>query len=223
MMIDSFAALIPQYLKTHSGSVFYSGRTAFSGPAPLYILGLNPGGSPKEQANQTVERHTAWVLNEAADWSAYKDECWIGEVPGTTGMQPRVLHLLRKLNLQPRNIPASNVIFVRSAREKDIAVPFQRLAKACWPFHKAVIERLSVRVVLCLGQRSGRWVREQLNAKSRVDQFVETNNRHWTTTAYENSNGIAVVVATHPSRADWRTPSADPSPLVKRMLAVHGQ
>jgi len=35
-----------------------------------------------------------------------------------------------------------------------------------------------------------------------------------------NTEGIAVVVATHPSIADWTTPAADPSPLVKSMLAL---
>lgn len=40
---------------TRSGSVFYSGRSAFSRPASLYLLGLNPGGSPERQAAETVE------------------------------------------------------------------------------------------------------------------------------------------------------------------------
>ena len=219
-MIDKFAALIPQSLLKHSGAVFYSGRKAFSTPSPLYILGLNPGGSPKEQAAETVEWHTKKVLNEAADWSAYRDEIWRGNSPGTAGMQPRVLHLLRQLNLEPGNVPASNVIFVRSAREKDINNQFRQLAELCWPFHQAVIERLGVRVVLCFGQKSGGWVREQLNANNQVDQLVEKNERRWTSVSYKNSNGIAVVVATHPSIADWTTPATDPSLLVQRMLEV---
>jgi hypothetical protein len=219
-MIDKFAALIPQSLLKHSGAVFYSGRKAFSTPSPLYILGLNPGGSPEEQAADTVERHTEKVLNEAAEWSAYRDELWRGNSPGTAGMQPRVLHLLRRLNLEPQNVPASNVIFVRSAREKDINNQLRQLAELCWPFHQAVIETLGVRVVLCFGQRSGRWVREQLNANNLVDQLVEKNKRRWTSASYKNSNGIAVVVATHPSIADWTTPATDPSQLVKRMLEV---
>jgi hypothetical protein len=219
-MIDKFAALIPQSLLTHSGSVFYSGRKAFSTPSPLYILGLNPGGSPKEQAAETVEWHTKKVLNEAADWSAYKDERWLGNSPGTVGMQPRVLHLLRRLNLEPRNVPASNVVFVRSAREKDINNRFRQLAELCWPFHQAVIERLGVRVVLCFGQRSRSWVRERLNANNPVDRFVEKNNRRWTSTSYKNSSGIAVVVVKHPSIADWTKPATDPSLLVQRMLVA---
>jgi hypothetical protein len=221
-MIDKFAALIPQSLLKHSGAVFYSGRKAFSTPSSLYILGLNPGGSPEEQAADTVERHTEKVLNEAADdWSAYRDEIWRGNSPGTSGMQPRVRYLLRQLNLEPGNVPASNVIFMGSARGKDIDNRFRQLAELCWPFHQAVIERLGVRVVLCFGQKSGDWVRERLNANNPVDQFVEQyEKRHWTSISYKNSDGVAVVVATHPSWADWTNSQADPSQLVKRMLEV---
>ena len=218
VMIDKFAGLIPHSLLAHSGSVFYSGRKAFSTPSRLYILGLNPGGSPNEQAAETVDWHTKKVLNGAADWSAYQDEEWQGKPPGTFGMQPRVLHLLDQLKLEPRNVPASNVVFVRSAREKDIKNRFRPLAELCWPFHQAVIEELRVRVVLCFGQQSGSCVREQLNANNLVDQFVEKNNRRWASTSYKNSNGIAVVVATHPSIADWKTPATDPTLLVQRML-----
>lgn len=217
-MINQFKTLIPQSLLTHSGSVFYSGRTAFSTPSQLYILGLNPGGSPQEQAAETVGWHTEKVLNAADDWSAYQDERWQGNSPGTHGMQPKVLHLLRRLNLEPRNIPASNVLFVRSACENDIKKRFRPLAELCWPFHQAVIEGLGVRVVLCFGKCSGSWVRERLHARNRVDQFVESNNRRWTSTAFMNADGIVVVVAAHPSRADWTTSATDPSPLVQRML-----
>ena len=53
-MIDEFRALIPPSVLAESGAAFYSGRAAFSAPSPLYILGLNPGGSPLLQANDTV-------------------------------------------------------------------------------------------------------------------------------------------------------------------------
>ena len=134
-------------------------------------------------------------------------------------MQPRVLHLLRQLNLEPEQIPASNVVFVRSAREADISAHFHQLAQLCWPFHKSVIEHLDVRAVLCFGKRSGEWVCKQLNAKKHIDQFVENNNRHWTSASFMAPNGVKVVVATHPSTADWTTPATDPSPMVRRILA----
>src|ERR1035441_983377 len=108
-MIDNFAPLIHQDLWKYSGAAFYSGRKAFNTSSPLYILGENPGGYPKDQATETVEWHTKWVLNEAeADWSAYQ-EPWRDKSPGgTVGLQPRVLHLLGQLHLKAGNVPASN-------------------------------------------------------------------------------------------------------------------
>ena len=88
--LDGFVKLIPQCLLQKSGAVFYSGRKAFSNRSPLYILGLNPGGSPTEQAGDTVERHTCGVLKKPEYWSEYQDEIWRGTSKGTSGMQPSV-------------------------------------------------------------------------------------------------------------------------------------
>jgi uracil-DNA glycosylase len=219
-MFDEFVKLIPDCLLYKSGAVFYSGRNAFSKPSSLYILGLNPGGSPTEQANDTVKKHTEMVLNKPEYWSEYQDEIWRGNSAGTSGMQPRILYLLHQVNLDPQKVPASNVIFERSAREKDIKSRFSELVKLCWPFHKAVIEQLGVRVVLCFGKSSGYWVREMLQANTFVEEFVEKNCRHWKSATYKNSSGIAVVVATHPSIADWTNSATDPSQLVKHMLDI---
>ena len=88
-MFDRFQGLIPMPVLSESGSVSYSGRTAFSNPSRLYILGLNPGGCPIKQATETVKWHTKKVADqERADWSAYRDERWNNNPPGTHGMQP---------------------------------------------------------------------------------------------------------------------------------------
>lgn len=55
--------LIEEGIRHRSGAVFYSGRVAFSRPSSLYVLGLNPGGSPTKQANETIQR----------DIDAYRD------------------------------------------------------------------------------------------------------------------------------------------------------
>ena len=221
-MIDELKVLIPTSVLDKSGAVFYSGRAAFNAPSPLYILGLNPGGSPEVPANGTVKKHTEKVLNGKHNWSEYQDESWWeGHKPGTSGMQPRVLHLLCSLKLDPQKIPASNIIFLRSARERDIKKQFRQLAELCWPFHKAVIERLGVRVVLCFGKKAGEFVRNKLNATNLVGVFQENNNRRWTSRSYtrpNENNGIAVVVATHPSISDWTNRATDPSDLVLEML-----
>ena len=116
-MIRKFAKLIPKDLLNESGSVFYSGSLAWRAATPLYVLGVNPGGSPDSQATETVAWHTDKVIRmEPDNWSAYRDESWKGAPPGTWGMQPRVLHMMNALGMDPGQIPASNLIFVRSQR-----------------------------------------------------------------------------------------------------------
>ena len=218
-MIQDFIKLIPSALNDRNGRVFYSGRRAFESPKTLYILGVNPGGAPDELPGQTVSAHTSWLLkNGARNWSAYRDELWTGRTPGTAPLQRRMLHMFRKLNLDPGEVPASNLVFVRSERKAKLVGDFSQLARECWPFHQAVVDRLKVRTILCLGQDPGDWVCEQLGARSQVDEFIEKNNRKWKSRVYRNATGLTVVVATHPSRVDWTAPSTDPTELIQRAL-----
>ena len=218
-MIEDFAKLIPKALLNRSGSVFYSGRRAFDSPSKLYILGVNPGGDPERQADETVSWHTNKVLHvEPENWSAYRDESWEGSSPGTRGMQPRVLHLLRYLKIDAGEVPASNIVFLRSGREARLEGNLQQLARECWPFHQSVINKLGTRVILCFGQSAGNWVCNRLNARTQVGEFVENNNRRWRSRAYRNADGFMVVVATHPSIADWTAPATDPTELVRTAL-----
>ncbi len=218
-MIEEFAQLIPAGLNNLSGSVFYSGRNAFQGKKSLYVLGLNPGGDVVAQQNQTVAWHTLEVLKrEKKCWSEYKDESWKGSPAGTYGLQPRVLHLFNLLNEEACNIPSSNVCFVRSNREKAISSEFKNYAELCWPFHKSVIDELGIKVILCFGKKSGNFVRNKLNANILIDQFVEVNKRRWKSLVFKNTDGQKVIVATHPSIADWTKPETDPSPLIIRNL-----
>ena len=218
--IERFAALIPHSLEAESGKVFYSGRAAFAGPSEIYVLGANPGGDPVNYQTETVGNHTRQVLTELPDnWSAYRDEVWEGAPPGTYGMAPRVLHLFRQLGLQPDLVPASNLIFVRSRREEHIKERQAALAELCWPFHASVIEEIRPRVVLCLGNTAGKFVRRKLGASRLVDKFVEQNDRHWKNQSFVSHTGMRVVVATHPSVADWSASATDPSALVRRSLA----
>jgi hypothetical protein len=210
---------IPSGLNGQVGKVFYSGRLAFSVPRPLYVIGLNPGGCPEAMKQESILSHTNWVsISAPEDWSAYRDESWKGKQPGHHGMQPRLLHLFRSAGLEPGAVPSSNLIFIRSRRESDIASDFQRLAALCWPFHQSVIERLSPKVILCLGRRAGDFVRRQVGALEPYAEFTEANNRRWQSRAYRSATGLRVVLATHPSIADWTAKQSDPTGLVQSAL-----
>lgn len=208
---------MPSALLDRSGSVFYSGRSAFGRAGKLYVLGLNPGGSPAGQASETIGRSIADWRQGPRRWSAYKDESWRGAPPGTWGMQPRILHLFDGLSLDPCAVPASNVLFVRSSDEATLPDKSE-LLQQCWPVHRSVIESLDIRTIVCLGGTAGRSVRSLIGADRLVARFVERNGRRWANEAHVGSGGLCVVTLTHPGRADWRNPAADPTPLVREML-----
>lgn len=217
--LEHFAALVPRELWSRSGSVFYSGREAFGGPASAYLLGLNPGGDPNRRDGTTIRSDTEWVLTASPpNWSRYRDESWEGAAPGSWGMQPRVLHLLDRLSLDPGKVPASNLVFPRSRQEQGITDEISVLAEACWPFHQAVIERLRVRAVICFGRTAANFVCRKLDAQHEVGCFVEANRRGWTSRTFEGPGKVRVIQVTHPSRADWSNPASDPSELVRASL-----
>lgn len=213
-----FADAVPSDLHQKSGAVFYSGRAAFNGSRLIYLLGLNPGGSPELQADETIGRDLARWQGGPECWSAYVDRSWRGTEAGSYGIQPRIRHLFDRLQLDLRDTPASNVIFERTRDEAGLAAAKQSLLAKCWPVHRTVIDTLEVRTVLCLGGTAGRWVRSLLNAHDLVGRFVETNSRRWVSEAHVNAEGTRVLTLTHPGRADWRNPSSDPTPLVRDML-----
>lgn len=218
--IDAALDRLPAEILSRSGSVFYTGKEAFVGHRPLYILGLNPGGDPNAQATNTVQKHIQEYRQRGARWSAYANDSWEGAAPGTWGMQPRVLHMLRGLGLDPQLTPASNVVFVRTPNEAALREEKGALLKSCWSVHQAVIDQLGVRVLVCFGGTAGKWVREQVGAKELFDSYAETNNRGWKSEAHRAKDGLVVVTVSHPGRADWRNPDSDPTPLIRRAMAA---
>ncbi len=212
--------LVPPALLARSGAVLYGGRASLrDGHAPIYVLGLNPGGDPEALAAETIERSIEnWRGREQDGWSAYVDERWAGMPPGRGGIQPELLHLFRGIGVDPRSVPASNLVFVRSRSEQELKGEMQSLMNACWPVHRTILRDLQIRTVVCLGKTVGAWAREQLSANRLVDSFTEHNRRGWVSTAHSAPSGIWVLTLTHPSRAGWTNPAADPTPLVRAAL-----
>lgn len=221
---DELLDLVPGELHPEFGEVFYSGRTAFERPSPIYLLGFNPGGDPAKAA---LNRYTigadlvAARTPERRDWSGFEDE-WREFGPGAVAFQRRVRHLITTCGYNPRRVPVSNAIFVRSTRVETLeAGRATALLQECWVVHAEVIRRLEVRVVVCLGQGAGVWVRDRLGADARapIESFVEDNGRRWRSTTHRGRGGIEIVTLTHPSVADWTNPRSDPTELVLNALA----
>jgi hypothetical protein len=220
-ILGEIQGLVPKDVRDLSGAVLYSGREAWSGDSPLYLMGINPGGDPRLE-KRTVSEQVEQVLSaNPANWSAYRDDSWANGTrpPGTSGMQPRVLHLFERLALDPSTVPASNLVFVRSRREGDIgSLQMRTWAELCWPFHKAIIQKLGVRVIVCFGATVSDFVRSKVGAHEKVDHFVETNSRRWASQTFQSPSQLRVVHVTHPSIANWCNPVTDPSELVVRAL-----
>lgn len=209
---------IPSELLAVSGKVFYSGRDAFDKPAAVYVLGANPGGDPVKDSEETISEHTNRVANEKpANWSEYRDESWEGREAGTYRMQPRVLHMFEALELDPRQVPASNLVFQRSRRESSLP-RFKDLAQMCWPFHQYILDTLTPKVIVCLGKSAGAYVRDKVSAHKQISVFTEHNRRRWQSASFASPRRTIVVVVTHPSVADWRNLATDPTELVVSAL-----
>ena len=221
-MIEDIAVRIDPRLRETSGKVFYSGRTAFSGTACVYVLGFNPGGDPIVKASDTIDAHTDFVLSDTpAEWSAYCDERWrLGRWPGDAPLQRRVQHLLFGLDLDPRRVPASNLIFTRSRRSADLGVDdIDGLIEMCWPVHEAVLALLRPKALICFGVDTGKRLRKRLGANQQIGSFKEQNARRWESKAWMTPTGLIVFGLTHPSIADWTSPLADPSAMVRAFVS----
>ena len=219
LSLEYFASLVPSHLLGCSGEVFYSGRAAFSRPSLVYLLGINPGSEQKPGPNEpklrTVEENIEYVRGKPEHFSLYYDSWEEGRHPL---MQEGMCHLFNNTDLCPYTTPASNCIFVRTSDASKLHDQ-RGLEESCWPFHKAVIERLGVQLVLCLGSKARDIVKKRMGcARQPIEEQSEDNNRPWGSRVFRNAAGIVVVGVPHPSRSKWSTPECDPSAIVNRWL-----
>ena len=224
-VISSFLEKIPNSLMDKSGTVFNSGRQTFELPSALYILGANPGGSPTSYTryNNTVQGNVEDALHHwGKEYSPFRDQRWGRYGPGRHPMQRGMLHLFSRVNRKPEKVPASEVVFLRSKDLTELG-DFISYAELCWPFHQAVIDTLDVRVIVCLGQKAGGFMRRKLGANEKVGEFRERisrgSKRGPRSQAHTNEDGIAVVELAHPSRSEWRNEKCDPTHLAVNALA----
>ena len=67
-------------------------------------------------------------------------------------------------------------------------------------------------------QTAGSYVCSKIAAHKKIGEVIEANDRRWRSQAFENAEGIRVVVATHPGIANWYSLATDPSRLVVEAL-----
>lgn len=134
----------------HSGSLLYSSVRTLA-PGPIYFLGLNPGGSPQNNADGTL-RHSLAEIRSGRN--AFCDDIW-GDRPGQykRGMAPlqrRVRDIFATLGLDTRSVPATNLVFTRS-RNIRAHNDFRHAISLCKPTHERFIQAIQPRLILTHG------------------------------------------------------------------------
>lgn len=222
-VIAELLAAIPQSVRGKSGTALYTGLASWTQPSPLYLMGINPGGEPDRD---TIYGNAEDMLRDPsrAVFSEYVDGVWAtskgrARPKGQAPMQKRVRHVLGRLVLDPQLVPTSNMVYVRSRQAHHIsAAEMNAMANECWPFHARMIERLKVRVVLCMGGDVARFVRDKVGSHTLIDEFVEGYSTRPRKSRVYDGGKVLVVHAAHPSRSPWDQEVADISPLVARAL-----
>lgn len=128
------------------GAVLYSSQETLK-PGPVYLLGLNPGGSEGATLRDSIEASRRGN-------NAYLDEEWApgGHVQprGQSTLQRRVQALCRAMGVDTRETPASNLAFTRST---GLAAhpSYAGAVELCAPVHRLFMNAIHPRFVVTFG------------------------------------------------------------------------
>jgi len=131
-----------------SGSILYSSHeTLIAGD--VYVLGFNPGGDGGNPVELSIDSMLTNTTN------AYLDESWKNHNGtwdnGAAPLQKRIQWLLEGIGLNPRNVCASNLIFLQSRAAQGINYS---LAEKCWPVHEAILNIVKPKLIIAFGNSS---------------------------------------------------------------------
>jgi hypothetical protein len=133
-------------LVCESGKVLYSSVSTLR-PGALYLLGLNPGGSPERE--RTIG-DSLRDLEQGKDWNDYSHEKWYPfKVAGRHRLQRNVIGLFNALDLDLESVCASNLVFRRSPSKDGIKLPTD--ADRCWKVHEMIFSIVEPRTILAFG------------------------------------------------------------------------
>ena len=128
-----------------SGAILYSSHTTLK-PGDVYLLGFNPGGEGGSPLRECING----MLH--SDVNAYLDESWENRngvwAPGEAPLQKRVSWLLERVIGNPREVCATNLIFVRSRLAANISY---ELVQQCWPVHEAILRIVQPKLIVAFG------------------------------------------------------------------------
>lgn len=127
------------------GKILYSSHETLKS-GDIYFLGFNPGGREGPELEKSIKNMLTSTHN------SYLDESWDNGNgswrPGNAPLQKRVIWLFESLSLNPKEVCASNLIFLQSRKADDISFT---LAKKCWPVHEAIIDIVKPKIIITFG------------------------------------------------------------------------
>jgi hypothetical protein len=182
-----------------SGEILYSAASTLR-PGPVYLLGHNPGGDPNDRGLPNVGQSLDDLPTKTIN--SYLDTVWsrqhgVGQAP----LQRRVVWLLESLGLKPRDVAASNLIFVRS---RDVARSrFGEYARLCWPVHERILDVVKPRLLLVYGNSGASpfgFLRDTFGAD--VDERCPSGHGKWMCRSFQVPRRFRVVGLPHLSRYD---------------------
>ncbi len=153
----------PSILVEHGTILYSSCETLKKGK--YYFLGLNPGGTDADgpTIRESLDdlrfyKGNAYLPEDKkADWSSPPRRCYL---PGEHPYQQAFRILFEEFGEDPRTVCASNLIFKRSAGARSAGYP--KLAKRCWPVHKAMLEIVQPEAIIAFGKQAFDFVAQQL-------------------------------------------------------------
>lgn len=178
-------------LSEQAGTLLYSSAASVQ-KGDVYFLGFNPGGIngvsfkdnlallPSKTSNSYLDEE--WE-NDAGSWAA-------GESP----LQKRVQWLFESLNLQTKDICASNLIFFQSKQASEINY---NLADRCWPVHEQILRIVQPKVILTFGN-SGTSPYSYLYQKfgsNTKQEMINSGHGDWSLKAFSTTiNNIDTII-----------------------------
>lgn len=167
-------------------------------PGDVYLLGFNPGGAGGNPVKQSIN---SMLTNTA---NSYLDEEWEngngawsgGEAP----LQKRVQWLIKSLGFNPREVCASNLIFIQSRKAQDISYSF---AEKCWPVHEAILKIVEPKLVIVFGNSNVspyRYLHSMFGGK---EEFFPSGHGNWSVKSFRcqiNGRPLCIVGLPHLSR-----------------------
>lgn len=148
------------------GAVLLSSLSTLQ-PAPVYVMGLNPGGDPQHIATPIID-----FIAPADGTSAYTHECW---QPLCTEAQPcrhlaedgstrpeflvrhqrNMIALAATFGATPTTLFSANAVFARSTRKSTLreqtGLNLWEWWAACWPVHQYFLAVVRPRLIVTLG------------------------------------------------------------------------